>query len=232
MVERLGPLRLATAVEVTAEAGSGASETLAEQVGVEMARGGAYHAELLNSHDRGLEAFSIQGQLYVRLRYGELLRRRPQGDEAARLLETMHSRLFAPLELLGRFLRCVPAGDQELAGRPVRRFRLELATPPSPAVGEEGVAQRRWRQELHVTAASGELLVDARSFVLLRLKLAAAYQAPRSGQMISSRLQLNHQIEPLAEDPVLQPPPAVALDPRPRPALELRELLEGLVAPR
>lgn len=204
--------------------------------------GGALRIVHDNDHGYGTEAVFIDSWLYFRLKPGPFVRRRPEPDEAARLLAAA-SDSDALLELLAPHTAATPDGDAgdkttlTLAARPERARRPERFEPPRTGVRgrHDGEASRRWREATAVSALSGNATVDRVRRALADLTLRATFTAPRPTEDGAATAQVqigvDHRLKlELGAAPRISAP-TEWIDPpvRPRPTLDQRELLDGLV---
>jgi hypothetical protein len=213
-----------------------APQSLQEESLVESDGKGGLHILHNNDHGYGSEAVLVSGQLYLRMRYGPYVRRRPEDDEVPRLLAAAGDTSGALLQLLGPWLKVDEASEAKVAGRPAIKLTLsKQASPQREGRPPRGaVPGRLWRQALSVASLSGAAVVDATEGALLGLRLEASFQAPRGEGGPPVRVEVSHRaaVGALGEAvPVSAPTDGEVIDPpvRPRPMLDHQELLEGLL---
>jgi len=230
--KRLGAHRVEATSSLKMEPTGKPAEQLEETYRLDSDGKGALHLVHNNARD-GLEAVVDNGVVYVKPRYGHWTRRRPEGDDVARLRENVEGVAGAYLELLQRWLEVkeVARGDYAerseagIDGRQV--VRLKLSARRSPASGEEKLPYKKWRDTLKVQRLDGEWTLDATSGAPLGGRLEASYTFERSdlkGPIVTT-LKYEQHTAPAA--PIVAPDDA--LEPRrPRPLLEREQLLDGL----
>lgn len=212
------------------------TESMQEDSLIESDGKGGVH--ILHNNDAGpgygSEAIFLGGRLYLRMRQGPYVRRRPEGDEVPRLLAAAGDTSGALLLLLGPWLKIDEVSEAKVAGRPA--IKLTLSKQASPQ--KEGRPPRNlppgklWRQALAVQSLSGAAVVDAAEGMLLGLRLVCSFQAPRGEGGPPVRIEVNHRatVGSLGEVvPIVAPEDAIDPPLRPRPMLDRQELLEGLL---
>lgn len=238
------PWRVATAalgdhrltIDSTVEVKDGATvlEHLGDQVVIESARGGDYHAIAVNSADYGREVIALGGKLYLRPRYALWHGRAPEvPDEADAIRDQLAAVLGDYLELCARGLEVSDKGAVQAAGRAAHRLELKLAPRPLP-VPRAAVTQRAWRDTVVVKALTGEVTLDDELGVALAGKLAAEVAFTRDGKPLTMTLAVSHTVLPIAA-PAIAPPPAeqtVATPERAREVDDRNMLLQGIAPPQ
>ncbi|MCS6914034.1 MAG: hypothetical protein RMK29_06665 [Myxococcales bacterium] len=195
---------------------------------------GGLHVLHNNDHGLGSEAVLVDGVLYVRMRYAPYLRRRPEGDEVARLLAAAGDTAGALIQALAAWIKIDAVEQAQVAGRPA--FKLTLSRQPS-AQKDLRMMQaalppaKLWRKAISVQSLEGAAVVDAQQGVLLGLRLAASFQAPRGEGGPPVRIEVSHRstVRSLGEPVTVQAPSESMEAVRPRPMVDWHELLDGLV---
>ncbi len=206
-------------------------EAFEETARIQAASGGDFTFSQENSRDLGRVVTSAGGKLYVQMRYGATVERRPEHGEAPRLLDDAGDLLPATFRLLEAFLEVSDGGAAEVAGRPVRRARLALARQPRE-VASLG-AQQAWRQRLTVASVDGEILLDAKTGLAVGAHVEARYRFPREKSEAEASLVIDRKIESVGQAPAITAPAdAVATPRRARYEPERRQLLRGLEGQR
>lgn len=241
VVRRLGAVRLEahTSWQITPPARPGvdsAPQAMKEDALIEADGKGGLHVLHENDRGYGSEAVLLGGQLYMRMRYGPYVRRRPEDDEVPRLLAAAGDTSGALLQLLGPWLKIDEASDAKVAGRPAVKLTLSKLASPQRDLVPRAVhlsPGQKWRPALSVASLSGAAVVDATEGALLGLKLEASFQAPRGEGGPPVKIEVSHRaaaglgeavsVRAPGEGEVIDPPV------RPRPMLDYQELLEGLV---
>lgn len=198
-----------------------------------------------NDHGYGSEMVYVGGQVYMRLRYAPFVRRRPEGDEVSRVLQSGDNSA-ALLALLVPFLDIDVApdagGGAGLAGRPALKLTLGKRSG-APVLGKKSAADsgpgRVWRRATRVEALRGTARVDREQGALLALDLSATFVGPRlpgPGDRAPApppgdvTVKVHHTLELTAlEQAVAAPEEWQAPPVRPRPQQDRQELLQGLV---
>jgi len=136
----------------------------------------------------GKQVVYAGGMTYARNRFAPF-RERPtdRGRDARRFRDESFGLIGDLARLYGPALALTPAGDETVLGRPARRFTLSLAqaptTPPGPDGRVFGTAGPDADTRRHLAfldgrvpvAASGEVLLDAATGVLLKGTLRGAF---------------------------------------------------------
>jgi hypothetical protein len=222
--KRLGPCTRESKTKLAVDSGT-AHDALEETVRLELDGHGASHLTRETSHGGGIEAIATGEDYYVKLRYGAFTKRKPDGDEVPHALDEAAQTLQGYLQVLGRFARLEPAGEQTVDGRRARGVRLTLS--PSPAT-EKADEKRAWQAAAAASALDGEVWVDAESGAVLKARLTAAYTAQRGQRAIAVKLDYNERLT-LGQPAKIDAPAVWSPAPsRPRPLLDRQVLLEGL----
>ncbi len=218
--------------------------SLTEDVALEVDPTGAMHLLHDNDHGYGTEAVLTGGTLYMKMRYGPFIRRRPEPDVITRLEAAATGNSGALLDLFGPFTEVSQTTMVQVGGRPAIKLSLSRRAVPLPRrhPGDDAVPGRRWRAAAVVSSLSGTAVVDGQRGVLLGLRLVASFTAPRAtasaldGAVAGEaqglvRIDVNyHMSVGPGGDTHVQPPIESIEEPvRPRPMLDRQELLGGLV---
>jgi hypothetical protein len=226
---RLGARRVEARSTIEVAAGGRAPEKLEETFTLDSDGAGAFHVVHDNSRGVGMEAIATGGELYTRPRHGKFARRRPEGDESARLRQLVERAPYGMLEPLGRFCAVKDAGSVQLAGRSGRKLALSTNGSPGDAP-EEKAPPRKWRETIEVRVLDGELVLEPASGALLGAKLEASYRFTRSTDQdkepVAVTVHFSYDTNPPA--PIAAPVESVPAPRRPRPLLDKQALLEGL----
>lgn len=235
--EKLGSYRLEQHASLTLSAGE-ASDRLDESWLLELDGRGNSHERHDNSHDYGFERYAVDGSVYVRPRYGTLVRRAPEGDEIERSRDEQQGVTASWLEALGRFAERRDEGAVRVQGREARRVRLSLAARPAALEqAPGGDAARTWRQTMKVSRLAGVIDVDAATGAPLHVELDADYVAERGDgdqrlPPVSVRLAFRGDLDEVgAVSTIAAPEDSEPAPARPRPLVERDQLLDGLAAP-
>jgi hypothetical protein len=222
--KRLGPHRLEATSSLKMQPPGSPVEDLEETYRLDSDGKGALHLVHNNARD-GLEAVVDNGVVYTKPRYGHWTRRRPEGDDVARLRENVEGAAGAYVELLARWLEVKEVARGDVDGHPA--VRLALSARRAPASGNEKLPYKKWRDTVKVERLDGEWTLDAASGAPLGGRLEASYTFERSdlkGPVVTT-LKFEQRSAPAA--PIVAPDDAV--EPRrARPMLERDQLLDGL----
>lgn len=211
---------------------------------------GGLHVLHNNDHGYGSEAVVLGETLYIRMRYGPYVRRHVEGDEVARLSAAAADTGAALLEALAPWLEPSASTPVAAFGRPALRVTLRARSEPVRSrllpgknAGSQAVP-KAWRQGLRVESLDGVAVLDQASGAVLGLRLAAVFHAPRAGeakggaaspQAPQVTVEVTHRstVDALGQAVTLAAPKdAIDTPVRPRPLLDQRELLDGLVPRR
>ena len=111
-------------------------ETLTDHTAINRAADGDFHATLRNSKDYGRDVFFVDGQLYLRPRYGKFHRRPPvEQADPARIQDEMGGALAATLVLLAPGSALKDGGTRDVAGRAARVVELSSGEGRRPSTG-------------------------------------------------------------------------------------------------
>jgi hypothetical protein len=217
--KRLGAHRIEVKSSLKVEPAGRPLEKLEESYRLDSDGKGGFHLVHDNARD-GLEAAFCGGVLYVKPRYGQWTRRRPEGDDLSRLRDNVESVGAGYVELLQRFLSVKELSrDQKTV-----KLGLSLGTPESAPT--ETRANKKWRDTVKVANLNGEWTLDAAG-TPLGGKLEATWSFERSDLKGPVVVTLSYEQHAAAPQPIVAP--ADAVEPRrPRPILERDQLLDGL----
>ncbi|HZS39653.1 MAG TPA: hypothetical protein VFF06_22630 [Polyangia bacterium] len=188
---------------------------------------GAWHLVHDNARGYGVEATSLAGALYIRPRYGQFIKRRPEPEELDELRASVEGVAAEYLSLLARQAQAREAGALEVAGH--KAIKLALSAAPQPAGGaRESDPARRWRDTVRARYLDGELALDAASGALVQARVAASWLFEREGVKGPFAVTLEYKLATVAAQPIVEPAGAAPSPERPRPMVERQALLDGL----
>jgi hypothetical protein len=206
-----------------------AAETLDETFRLDSDGRGAWHVVHDNARGYGVEATTVAGELFIRQRYGQFIKRRPEPDELEELRGQVERVAADYVSLLARQLQIHEAGALEIAGRKAVKLTLSATASPDGAAGERDPA-RRWRDTVRARYLDGEVALDAASGALLSARLSASYTFEREGSKGPFAVTLDYKFTtgPSSGGAIAAPAGAVISPERPRPMLDRQALLDGL----
>jgi len=231
---KLGDHQLTIDSTVEVKDGATVLERLDDQVVIESAKSGEYHATANNSADYGREVVALAGKLYLRPRYALWHERGPEAeDEADAIRDQLAAVLGDYLELCARGLEVSDQGAVQVAGRSAHRLELKLA-PRMAAVTKAAVTQRAWRDTIVVKALSGEVSLDDELGIALAGKLQAEVTFVRDGKSLTMTVAVDHAVAAIAAPAIAAPPPenTVATPARSREVDDRNALLQGIAPPQ
>lgn len=209
-------------------------EALDNEVGIEFDAKGNFHAQLDNSKEYGRDVYLVNGWLYLRPRYGKFHRRRPNDDgEPARIRGEIYGSVPAALELLAPSLAVSDGGAVQVSGRAGRMVKLSAAPEPRKPAGQT-LVQRRWREGAVVRQITGEVVLDAKTGVMLRAQVQGTLAFQRDGRSFEMQIDARHELGTFGSVEEVEAPAAelVAVDGEQRHELDERDsLLEGIAPP-
>jgi hypothetical protein len=192
----------------------------------------------------GKQVIHAGGMTWARARYAPF-RERPtdRGRDARRFRDESFGLLADLARLYGQALQLTPAGDTTLLGRPARRFTLALAreAPVAPAAADGrvfggGGPDADSRRHLAFldgrvpVAASGEVVLDGATGVLLRARLAGAFGV-KDDARVRVTLELTSEVKAIGVAvAAVTPPKAALLDSRKPPGVAASLEAAGLKA--
>jgi hypothetical protein len=243
----LGPHRFAGTSRVETTEGTATVDLLEIKTEIALDSDGSFHARLENSREYGREAFYVAaakggaattsaatGLLYLRPRYGKFHRRPPvDADEAAAIRDQIGGDLGAYFELLAPGVEITDKGATKAAGRDARRIEIKLA-PKQRKLPAQAESHRQWRQDVTVTAATGEVLLDAATGAPLEGHLEGTAAFSRDGRTFAMRLAVTHALSQIGQAQPITPPTdadSVATPERLREVEERDSLLRGIAPP-
>ena len=209
-------------------------EAIDDEMGIELDAKGNFHAQVDNSKEYGRDVYLVDGWLYQRPRYGKFNRRRPNDDgEPARIRGEIFGSVAATLDVLGPGVDLTAGGEITVAGRKGRVVKLSPAREQHKAP-RQALTQRKWRESATVRDAGGELVLDARTGVVLRAVLQGTVAFQREGRSFEMRLETRQELGSFgAVEEVAPPAPElVVMETDQRHELDERDsLLEGIAPP-
>ncbi|MFL5356862.1 hypothetical protein [Archangium sp.] len=184
---------------------------------------GDFHGVLENSRDQGLEVMRVGGQVYARNRYGTFRQRLRDRGIAERTRAELTGAIRDVDSLFRARLHLAPQGTVTYEGRTAWRYSVDLGpegntgtTPMAlpalsePKGGRDETTKRRLAFFEHRTpkSLSGEVLVDATTSVVLKVRLDGRITVPGNdaGGAAELRMVLDSALSEIGQDPKLQPP--------------------------
>ncbi len=227
--------KITTRIEV--KEGAKVVEQLSDELTLELAADGQFHARLDNSADYGREVLFKDGLLYLRPRYARWHRRPPTDEhEVGALRDQLFAALGDHFDLVAHAAEVSDKGAAEVAGRAGRRVEIKRAPSPGKPRAQP-IAQRKWRESVTVTALSGDAVLDAERGFPLQARFTAQLTFNRDGRSFDMTLEVGHDLagfgQPLPEGALALPPPEEIVDTpqRLREVDERDALLEGMAPP-
>ena len=227
VTERLGPHAYKATLTYEWTGGSGTLPTrLSETRTLRAGPGGVngdFHGVLENNRDQGLEVMRVGGKVYARNRYGTFRQRLRDRGMAERSRAELTGAIRDVDSLFRGRLHLAPQGTVTYEGRTAWRYSVDLGpegnTGTTPAVlpalaapkgGRDETTRRRLAFFEHRTpkSLSGEVLVDADTSVVLKVRLDGRITVPANdaGGAAELRLVLDSALSEIGHDPRLQPP--------------------------
>lgn len=210
-------------------------ELLEDETRLEVAAGGNFLARLDNSRDYGREAYFVDGDLYLRPRFGKYHRRAPTSDEEPLAIrDDVFATLGAYFEVAAAAAAIEDQGETTHQGRRARKLGVSLAASPSAPTAPAG-EHRAWRGEVAVQKLEAAVVLDAETGAPLSGTLQAAVQFVRDGRTLVMELDAKHEVSDIGSgDIAVAAPDAEAVVDTPRrqhEVIERDKLLEGLAPP-
>lgn len=232
--EALGAHRVEGRSSITVREGDRVVEELEDEVRIVLDADGDYSATLDNSKDYGRHVFFVDGQLYLRPRYGNYHRRAPTSEtEPATIRREIFGATGAYFELLAARAETTDGGARTVAGRDARVVTVATAAKARPRAVPT-TAQSAWRAGATVEEVEGEVVLDAESGAPLEASIAGTVTFARDGRTFSMRIEAEHRVRDVGTADQVEPPPAGEVRAIPLQESELSErdaLLEGIAPP-
>jgi hypothetical protein len=225
--KKLGARRIDASGTMKVEPPGRPAESLDEVWRLSSDGGGALHLLHDNSRSQGFEAIVTGGDIYVRPRWGKMVKRKPEGDEVERLRASIEGVAGEYLGLLQRFIKVKDNGHAQVAGRNGVRLKLVASAQPGALTPEQDPA-KKWRDTVQPKYIDGEVVVDAGSGAPLVADVQASYTFQREGEKAPVVVTLTYKMNTSAAEPIAAPLEFVPVPKRTRPLVEQKELLEGL----
>lgn len=185
--------------------------------------GGDFHGVLENSRDQGLEVMRVAGKVYARNRYGVFRQRLRDRGMAERTRAELTGAIRDMDELFRGRLHLAPQGTVTYEGRTAWRYSVDLGpegntgTHPvvlpelaTPKGGRDDTTKRRLAFFEHRVpqSLSGEVLVDAVTSVVLKVRLDGRISVPDNDAAgrAELRMVLESALTEIGKDPKLQAP--------------------------
>ncbi len=230
----VGAHRFAATSTLRVSNGDALLEQLTVENHIDYAASGDYAATSHNDHDYGRDILYVDGQLYLRPRYGKYHQREPVRDsEPASLRNELFSELAAQFELLAPGVELSDAGAAQHAGRAARKIVIAKA-PKATAPPKQPLEHQRWRQTAVVEDVNGWVLLDIATGAPLSAALDGVVSFMKEGQRLRMKLHVEHDVRDLGTAVPVAAPPAeatVATHERSHEVEERNRLLEGLAPP-
>lgn len=225
-VERIGANRYAATVSFDWSAQSGAQDKLSENRVLVSGPGGVngdFDAKVQNGRGMGLEVIRVEGKVYANNTYGKSRFRARDRGMAERTREDVYGALREFTALFGGRLKLSPQGTVTHEGRTAWRYDVSLGPviPPEPSASrlpkaqparagmDEGTRRRQFfSDKRQVRALSGEVLVDAQSSVVVKVRLDGKIDVPPQGAASSASLHMAMEsaLTQIGKTPALKPP--------------------------
>jgi hypothetical protein len=227
VTERLGPHAYTATVtyEWTAAGGAG-SNKLTETRTFRAGPGGVngdFHGVLENSRDQGLEVMRVGGKVYARNRYGTFRQRLRDRGMAERTRAELTGAIRDVDALFRGRLHLTAQNTVTYEGRTAWRYVVDLGpegdTGTTPVVlpalaepkgGRDETTRRRMAffDRRAPQSLSGEVLVDAQTAVVLKVRLDGRINVPANDAAGGAELRmvLESTLSEIGKDPRLQPP--------------------------
>jgi hypothetical protein len=227
VTERLGPhFYTATVTSEWTGAQNSGSNKLAETRTFRAGPGGVggdFHGVLENSRDQGLEVMRVAGKVYARNRYGVFRQRLRDRGMAERTRAELTGAIRDMDELFRDRMHLAPQGTVTYEGRTAWSYSVTLApegntgTQPvvlpalaTPKGGRDDTTRRRLAFFEHRVpqSLSGEVLVDATTSVVLKVRLDGRVSVPANDAagLAELRMVLESAVTEIGKDPKLQAP--------------------------
>lgn len=217
-----------TTVTVTTAGAPELGETLTNEFAVQMTANGDFHLVDNNSADYGREVTSLGDTLYLRPRYGKWHQRLAQPGEANELIGSILAGFGEHLDLIAGGVVVKGATATTSAGRAAHKLQIEkAATTQNPP---QSLTQRKGRESIAVTQATGDMTIDDTTGLVLDGKLAATLTFSRDGKLVTMTIAAKQQLGQGEVTPLAPPPAAdvVQTPTRARDVDDAKTLLKGL----
>lgn len=233
---KLGSHRFTGSVKIEVKEDDAVVESLDVTTHIELAADGSYQARSENSREYGRQVIFKDGALYLAPRYSRFHKRAPESDaEPVEIRNDMYQELAAHLELIQRGINVEDRGSgRRDDGRDVRTLGIVKAAADRPVSQPERLSQRKWRDAIAVTEASGELAVDVQTGAVLHAEVRAGVTFTRDDRRFTMTFDIVHDIADIGADIAIAAPPDDRWVPTPlrRTEVEMRDrLLEGIAPP-
>lgn len=183
---------------------------------------GDFHGVLENSRDQGLEVIRVDGKVYARNRYGHFRQRLRDRGMAERTRAELTGAIRDVDALFRGRMKLEPQGTVTYEGRTAWRYQVKLGEAVAtdtgrvlpamlePRNGRDETTRRRLGFFEHRVpmSLSGEVLVDAQTSVVLKVRVDGRLTVPKDKTPDSAdlRLTLESALSDIGKDPRLQPP--------------------------
>jgi hypothetical protein len=183
---------------------------------------GDFHATLENSRNQGLDLIRARGDVYARSRFGKFRQRKRDRGVAERERDDVYGLLGEIDRIFRGRIALKAAGMTEHEGRQAWKYDAELAATvptagggeklPPPRYAKQGAdpdTQRRLRfaERAEPHRIAGELLVDAKTSVVLKSRLQGTVNAPgEDGGTVTLALSVTSEVSDIGKDPAIAAP--------------------------
>lgn len=238
--QRLGAYELELSSESTIERGK-EKETVKQSLRLRYDERGNFQLIKNTSKAYGLEIRHVDGQLYIKRRYGKFYQRSPQDpNEVNELIDKTANLFSAYLRLVAQRFDIRPIKEVYEAKRSIIQYDI-LRNEKLKSKPRYRQRAKLWRNTLEVDRLKGKLELDKKTSVPLKLSLTTRYRfsaakdLPRSGlpkEFSSDKVQVSinyaHQLKKLVSaKPIDKPSKNELIDIRRR-RLELeRQMIKG-----
>ena len=234
----LGAHALTASSEIVVREGDAEVERLSDDTSITYDREGGYHALMENSKDYGREVYFVDGELYLRPRFGRYHRRAPERDaEPDAIADELASTLGAYFAVLAPRAKVTRSGEVERAGREAVEIALATADERRAlpeATGDRELPRKAWRDGTTVRSVEGEVVLDADTGAPLHADVRGVVRFVRDGRTFDMDVSVTHAISDIGAASAVTAPPedeTVATYERSRELGERNRLLEGIAPP-
>ena len=227
VTERLGPHQFNAQLTYDWGAQNGASNKMTEKRALVAGPGGVagdFDAKLTNSRSQGFEILRVGGKVYQSDTYRKLRLRSRDRGMAERTRQDVFGALQEVDTIFGGRLKLQPQGTVSYEGRTAARFEVVLGASgaadasalklPAPAFARAGgMDEPTKRRQLFFAkrqpqSLSGEVLVDATAFVVLKAHVEGRLEVRPEGNTPGAALHLtlDSALTQIGKDPGLKTP--------------------------
>lgn len=204
--EILGGHRVSGTSQLTLSQGDATVQELSDELDMRYDASGQFAATLDNSREYGRHAIFDGKLLYLRPRFGRFHARAPQSEgETATIRNEMTSTAADYFDALRKQVEISDRGAGTFAGRAVREYTFQLA-PKARKLGAEPLKQRKWRDDMSVTAAKGKVSLDSETGMPLHMELEGALRFERDGKSYTMKLSAKRSITEVGKTQTIEAP--------------------------